>query len=90
MADEVYNYAHCTTGTLVKTGPGVLHSVMVSAQAANGSVTIYDETSASGDVILVMTTVQNRSESCVLDVAFGVGLYVVPGGVNANATVSYR
>jgi hypothetical protein len=91
MAKDVYRYAHCTTGTLVKEGPGVLHSLVVSAASgSDATVTVYDETSGSGDVMAVVTSKEARTACALLDVAFGVGCYVNVSGTGAKATVAYR
>ena len=84
-----FGYVHLDASGLVKTGPGILHSVLVSAGSANAVATVYEEVSGSGDVIAVVTSVLNDSVSVVLDVAFGVGCYVTLSGAGATATVSY-
>jgi hypothetical protein len=90
MGDEIYAYSHKTADGLVKTGPGVLHAIVLSAGSANATVDVYDETSGSGDVMAVVTAVANSSESAVLDVAFGVGCYVDLTGTGAKVTVAYN
>lgn len=87
---EIFAYSHLAASGLVKTGPGVLHSVTLSAAAATVTATVYDEVSGSGDVILVLTSIVNDSKCAVLDVAFGVGCYVVLAGSGAKATVAFR
>jgi hypothetical protein len=85
---EVYAYKHLSASGAVKAGSGVLHSLVLSAGAADATATVYDETSGSGDVMAVVTAVQNTSVCAVLDAAFGVGCYVVLGGTGAKATVT--
>jgi hypothetical protein len=64
--------------------------VLLSAAGADATATVYDETAGSGDVLAVVTSVQDASECVVLDVAFGVGCYVGISGTGARATVSYK
>jgi hypothetical protein len=90
MASEVFAYKHLTESGVVKTGPGVLHSVLLSAAGADATATVYDEIGGSGDVLAVVTSVQDASECVVLDVAFGVGCYVGLSGTGAKVTVSYK
>ena len=89
MAD-IFGYKHLTSSGLVKTGPGVLHSVVASGGSANAVVAVYDEVSGSGDVIAVVTSLANDTKTAVLDVAFGAGCYVTLSGTGAKATVSFR
>jgi hypothetical protein len=90
MSDEIYAYKHLTSSGAVKSGPGVLHSIVLSAAGANATATVYDEASGSGDVLAVITSVQNDSVCAVLDVAFGVGCYVDISGTGAKVTVAYQ
>ena len=87
---EIYAYSHLTASALVKTGPGVLHSLTLSAAAATVTATVYDEVAGAGDVIAVLTSIVNDSKCAIFDVAFGVGCYVVLAGAGVKATVAYR
>lgn len=86
---EIYAYSYLDASGLVKTGPGVLHSVTVSAAAATVTATVYDEVAGAGDVIAVITTIVNDSKCAIFDVAFGVGCYVTLAGAGGKATVSF-
>ncbi len=86
---EIYGYSYLAASGLVKTGPGVLHSVILTAAAATVMATVYDEVSGSGDVIAVLTSFADDTKCAILDVAFGVGCYVVLAGSGAKATVSF-
>jgi hypothetical protein len=90
MASDVFAYKHLAESGAVKTGPGVLHSLLLSAAGVDATATVYDETAGSGDVMAVVTSVQDASECVVLDVAFGVGCYVAITGTGAKVTVSYK
>lgn len=84
-----YGYKHLSSSGLVKSGPGVVHSIALAAGSDAATATVYDETSGSGDVLAVVNAVTNNSACAVLDVAFGVGCYVVLAGTAPAVTVSY-
>lgn len=81
------------TTTAVKSGPGVLHNIIINTPLANGVITIYDNTAGSGTVIGTITmpatllttgpfTVQYHAQ-------FNTGLTIVTSGANQNITVTY-
>lgn len=88
--DEVFTYAHfnaTTTGTLIKSGPGVLHSVSIGDAGSGMAVTLYDNTSATGTVIGVYKV----AGSFILDVAFQTGLFITISATTAgDVTVAYK
>jgi bifunctional ADP-heptose synthase (sugar kinase/adenylyltransferase) len=87
--EQRFGYRNITTATttLVKTGVGMLHSITVGATAA-GAITIYDNTSAAGNIIgTLAASVAERTYT--YDVAFAVGLTIVTAAAS-NITVSYR
>ena len=85
---DSFKYSRHTSDGAAKSGPGVLHAVVLSAAGANATLDIYDETSGSGDVMCTLTAAQNTSVSAVVDVAFGVGCYLDLTGTGAVATVA--
>lgn len=89
-----YSYSNITTQTttVVKSGAGVLSKITVNAAAANGVITIYDNTAASGTVIATITcpaTLLQNHYVLEFDVVFATGLTIVTGTANQNITVSY-
>src|SRR3990167_3012023 len=95
---EVYidgsSFAHITTNTttLVKTGAGTFHSLLINTSALMGNTaTIYDNTSGSGTVIAIVNTARS-APLLIYNVAFSVGLTVVTAGdlPAADLTVTYR
>lgn len=70
---------------MVKSGAGQLGRLITAT--ATGNVTIYDNTAASGAVILATSALVVGT--LVFNVAFGVGLTVVLSGAGV-ATVTYR
>jgi len=88
---ETYNYAVLTASGLVKTGPGVLHSLVLDGGTANSTALAYDEVSGSGtELAAVRALAGTTGATGPLDVAFGVGLYVVLAGTAPRATVAFR
>jgi hypothetical protein len=53
QSPQTFQYANITTDTttVLKTGPGVLHSVCVNTATATGVIKIYDSTAGSGPLI---------------------------------------
>lgn len=79
-------YISTATTTTVKSGRGRLHSIVIGETAA-GSITIYDNTAASGTVIGVLkaSIVEGTYE---FDCAFNTGLTIVTAGAS-KITVNY-
>lgn len=89
-----WSYANITaaapTTTIVKSGPGVLHTVSINTPADGGTVTIYDNTSATGTKIGTYTSGADTLPSSVIyDVAFTTGLTIVTATAAQDITVSY-
>jgi hypothetical protein len=88
---ETWKYVVLTASGLVKTGPGVLHALVLDGGTADSTALAYDEVSGSGDELAAVRALAGTTgASGPLDVAFGVGLYVVLGGTAPRATVAYR
>jgi len=49
VSDFPWEYAHVTKDTLVRTGQGVLHSIVLNGLTTAGDATIYDNTAEAGD-----------------------------------------
>lgn len=87
--EERFGYSNITsaTTTVVKSGAGFLHSIIINTTAA-GTVTIYDNTAASGNKIATLKA--SIAENCyIYDVAFTTGLTIVTGAAS-DVTVAYR
>lgn len=80
--------------TVVKTGVGLLHTITINTSAANGTITIYDNTAASGTVIGTITQpaalLSSGPVTITLNATFSIGLTIVTGVAAENLTVSYR
>ena len=80
-------YIFTATTTTLKSGHGQLRSITVSETAA-GTVTVYDNTVASGTVIAVLKA-SVAEQTFVYDVAFNTGLTIVTAAAS-KLSVSYR
>ena len=84
-----YNITTQTTA-IVKAEGGILHCITFNKPVATATVTIYDNTAASGTVIGTITVPANPQPSTVFyDVRFGTGLTIVTGVANEDITVVY-
>lgn len=84
-----------TTGVLLKTGIGALHSLNISGVVNNAVVNIYDGITAAGS--LVYTTGSMTNQTIPLTVPFNVngtpfftGLFLTITGANCNCQVIYE
>jgi hypothetical protein len=87
---EIYQYSYLAASALIKTGPGVLHSVTLTGGSDAATVVLGDEVATAGDSIIALAAAAGVSASAILDVAFGVGLYATITGTAPKITVSYR
>ena len=90
-SQSVCKYVHLNSNgtTVIKTGPGVFHTLTVNTIGATDTVTVYDGTSVSGAVIA--KTDSALETTFIFDVAFYTGLTVVLAGTTpADITVSYN
>jgi len=80
--------------TTVKSGSGLLHSIIITNPGAtSNTIKIYDSTAASGTVIVDWSTSGGTpaAGSYIFDVSFTTGLTVVTAGTTSpNLTVTYR
>jgi hypothetical protein len=78
--------------TVVKSGSGVLVSIVVNKAVANSTITIYDNTAASGTKIGTITTPATLLHSqypIPYNVAFSNGLTIVTSAAD-DITVTYN
>lgn len=81
-------YISSATETVVKTGPGTLHTVVLGETAA-GTITIYDGVSAALGTIKAVLKASIAEQTFTFDFAFTKGLVIVTAGaskltVNSN------
>lgn len=73
-------YISTATTTVVKSGSGILGSIVVGETAA-GAITVYDNTAASGTVIAVLKA-SVAEGTYTFDASFSTGLTVVTAGAS--------
>ena len=87
----VYKYLNITgqATTTVKSGSGILHTICVNTPAATETITIYDNTAASGTKIGTITVFASTNPCLTYDGNFTVGLTLVTATASSDLTVSY-
>lgn len=87
--EQRFSYSHITTATttVVKNSAGFLHAITVNTTAA-GSITVYDNTAASGTVIAVLKASVGE-QTFTYNVSCSNGITVVTAAAS-DITVSYR
>lgn len=88
----IYRYLNITTQTttLVKTGAGFLHAIVLNKPLATGTVKIDDALTDTTPVIGTITIPANPQPSTIIyDIAFNTGLTVVTGTASSDITVCY-
>jgi len=87
-----YSYTNITTSTttIIKAGPGVLHTICVNTPAATGTLQVYDNTAGSGTKIGLITSFASVSGCFTYDVAFSTGLTIVTAVATPDFTISWR
>lgn len=80
-------YISTATTTTVKTGAGVLGSIVLGETAA-GAITVYDNTAASGTIIAVLKASVVEG-TYTFNAAFTTGLTVVTAGAS-KLTVNFQ
>ena len=91
LATNSYSHISTVATTVVKSGVGNLHAVIINQKGTVAStITMYDNTAASGTVIGILDSL-NFEGTNTYDVAFTTGLTIVTTGTVApDITVSYR
>ena len=80
-----YNYTHMTTGTttLIKTGPGILHSIVVNTGVASATIEIDDALTHTSPVVGILTcqaTTVGQPFTATYDIQFNTGLSITTSG----------
>lgn len=79
------------TTTSIKVAPGFLHTITFNRPVATGTLTCYDNTSASGTLIASITTPASPFPvTLIYDVAYNTGLTCVTATAAQDITISYR
>lgn len=94
--EQRFAYSLVASDTAVKSSAGFLHALTFAqsdAAPTAGTITVYDNSSASGTKIFEwnLTTTVFMPFTVIIDAAFSVGLYVdFTTTADVNVTVSYR
>lgn len=87
----IYQHLNSNATTTIKTGAGSVHLITINTKGASSNIlTLYDNTTAAGQVIAVLDTTQAVA-TLIYDVTFINGLTVVQSaGTAADITVAWR
>jgi hypothetical protein len=88
----IAGFAPISTSTLVKTGPGAVIGVVLTAAAADAALTLQDGLTATGTVLCTLAAAQKTSSAFTPLAAwpFSTGCYATISGASATATVIYQ
>jgi len=95
IIDFPWPWTHVDDTVLVKTGAGVLHTIVVNGLTTAGDITVYDGIDATGAVIAVLhldptTSISVQPITFVYDLKIVIGIYIAYGqAVAADLTVTY-
>lgn len=89
-------FVNITTGTTtngIKSGAGILHKLIVNTMVASATITVFDNTTATGTKIgtitLPSTITGDQPFTLIYDLAFATGLSIITSGAT-DITVVYR
>ena len=89
-------FTHVTGTVLVRTGQGVLHSIVVNGLTTAGDATVYDGVDNTGAVIAVLhldptTSVSVQPIPFIYDCKFATGIYIeYDQNLAADLTVTHQ
>ena len=96
VSDFPWEYKHVAADALVRTGQGVLHSIVLNGLTTAGDATLYDNVEAAGTAIIgilhlaTTTSVSVQPITLLYDVELKTGLYIEFDTLVADLTVSYK
>jgi hypothetical protein len=88
-----YSYTHITTDatTVIKTTPGLLHTICINTPIATETITVGDSATTSTPTIAAITEVTAQTPTCqTYDVQTSTGLTVVTAVAAGDITVSWK
>lgn len=88
-----FNYTNITTDTttVIKSGAGILHTVILNTPVATEVITIFDNTAASGTKIATITVPASPLPvELTFDCAFLTGLTILTATAASDITVMWR
>ena len=81
-------YKNIAASALIKTGVGRIRGIFCASASAGPTIKLWDDTSATGDVIVNTMTPAAATYYNMGDLIFGNGLYITIGGT-VDCTVFY-
>ena len=89
---SAYKYLNITTDTTttVKSAAGILHTICINTPAATETLTVYDNTSASGTKIGTLTEFASVPGCFIYDTYFANGLTIVSATAAGDITIAYQ
>lgn len=84
-----YSSSNKTSSGAVKSGPGLVHTVVLTAAADAATLILYDSLAGSGTVICKLAAPIGGTAYARLDVPFSTGCYAALTGTGPNATVTF-
>lgn len=94
MYGETFGYTNIVlaapTTTVVKAGSGVLKRIVINGSVATGTITIFDNTAASGPKIGTITSTGTVPLSIDFNARFVTGLTIVTATAAQDITVIFQ
>ena len=96
VIDFPWTPLHVTDTILVKTGRGVLHTIVLNGLTTAGDITVYNGVDAGGTVIAILhlntaTSISVQPITFTYDCQMATGIYIAYGqGTAADLTVTYK
>lgn len=92
--DFGWDKTNVTANTLVKTGKGILHSVVLNGVTTVGDVVVYDGTDNTGTVIATLNirigvSVSFQGITFLYDCKIDTGIYIEYSTFVGNLTITY-
>lgn len=82
-------YITTQTTTLLKTGPGVLHSITLNKPTATGTIELDDAITQTNAFGIITTPASPQPVTLIYDVEFTTGLSITTGTASQDITVSF-
>ena len=80
-----------STNSLIFTGAGTLSSVILSSSTTNSTVVVYDNTEATGTILVTIKAAINASHTSYFgSKSFKTGVYVAVTGTGAKAYIELK
>lgn len=82
-------YITTQTTTLLKTGPGILHSVTINKPTATTTIELDDAITNTNPFAIITVPASPMPVTLIYDVEFTTGLSVTTGTANSDITIAF-